>query len=122
MPLSTFLNGGTASQLRGLAWLALSDSGNVLAGTITDDAGGGGTQSWVAGAAVPCRVDPLSARSGVTGGQIDERSTHFVTVPTGTGVSASDRFAVSGRGTFEVTAVRSRTAEQTHIFEVIAIS
>lgn len=122
MSLSTFLNAGTATQLRGLAWLALSDSGSVLALSITDDGGGGGTASWAAGPAVPCRVDPLTARSRVTGGAIDERSTHVVTVPAGVSVSASGRFAITGRGTFEVTAVRSRTAELTHTFEVISIN
>lgn len=124
MPLSTFLNGGTPSQLRGLAWLALSDRGSVLVGTATSDSGGGATQTWVAAGTFDCRVDPINAfgNSRVTGGAIDERSTHIVTVPTGTSVSASNRFAVTGRGTFEITAVRERTGEQTHHFEVIAIS
>lgn len=122
MPLASFLNGGTVSQLRGLAWLALSDRGNPLTLTSTDDSGGGASQSWTAGGTVDCRVDPLTAQSRVTGGQIDERSTHLVTVPPGTSVNASDRFAIAGRGTFEVTATRQRTAEQTTTFEVIQIS
>ena len=29
MPLGTFLNGGTATQLRGLMWLSLSDIGQA---------------------------------------------------------------------------------------------
>lgn len=124
MPLSTFLNGGAPSQLRGLAWLALSDRGSVLVGTATSDSGGGATQAWVAAGTFDCRVDPINAfgNSRITGGVIDERSTHIVTAPPGTSVSTSNRFAITGRGTFEVTAVRDRTAEQTHTFEVIQIS
>jgi hypothetical protein len=94
----------------------------VLTGTNVDDGGGGATPSWAAGTAVPCRLDPLTASSGVTGGQIDERSTHFVTVPPGTTVSTRDRFAIAGRGTFDVTAVREQTAESAQFFEVIQIS
>lgn len=124
MPLSTFLNGGTATQLRGLQWLALSDVGNVGAGTVVSDGGGGGTASWVYGSSIPCRVDPLNDRGigSVIAGRIDERTTHLITVPAGTDVPAASRFAVSGRGTFEVTAVPERTAEWTRVFEVVEIS
>jgi hypothetical protein len=123
MPRSTFLNGRHPTQLRGLAWLSLSESGNVHARTTTSDAGGGATYTWVAGSAVPCRLDPIGDRndSRVVGGRIDERSTHVVTVPSGTSVPSSSRFSVTGRGTFEVTAVRDRTAEFTHTFEVVQI-
>lgn len=122
MGLSTFLDGREPSRLRGLMWLSLSDTGSVLALTSTDDSGGGASQSWVAGSAVPCRIDPLTPNSRVTGGQIDERSTHVVTVAPGGTVSATDRFAISGRGTFEITALREQTSEVAHVFEVIGIT
>jgi len=123
MPIATFLNGTTPVRLRGLLWLSLSETGNVLTATSTSDSGGGASVSWAAGTAVPCRIDPLGAgASRVTGGQIDERSTHVVTVPPGTDVSTGDRFAITGRGTFEITAVRELTAEFAHNFEVLAIS
>jgi hypothetical protein len=122
MPLSTFLNGTVPSQLRGLAWLSLSDVGQIGAGTVTSDTGGGGTTTWAYSGTIACRVDPLSARGGVTGGQIDERSTHRVTVPPGVSVSPANRFAVTGRGTFEVTATHTRTDAETQVFEVIQIS
>lgn len=122
MPLSTFLNGQNPDQLRGLLWLALSDAGYLVAGSITDDSGGGGTMTWTAGTTgIPCRVDPLSDRSRITGGAIDERSTHIITVPPGTTVTAASRFAVAGRGTFEVTATHMQTGELASAFEVIAL-
>lgn len=122
MGLSTFLNGRASSQLRGLMWLSLSETGTVLALTSTDDSGGGASQTWVAGSAVPCRIDPLTSNSRVTGGQIDERSTHLVTIAPGGTVTATDRFAITGRGTFEVTALREQTSELEHVFEVIGIT
>lgn len=123
MSFSTFLDGRPSTQLRGLAWLSLSDTGHVVRATTTDDGGGGISQVWAqAGSALPCRIDPVGSRQQgrVTGGAIDERSTHVVTVPAGTAVGAGERFAVTGRGTFEVTAVRDRTGEWSHQFEVVA--
>jgi hypothetical protein len=126
MPLSTFLNGGTAIQLRGLAWLALSDFGEVGRGTFISDGGGGGTQTWAySSGTVPCSVDPFG-----TGGQdevlvadrLDDRSTHIITTPAGTNVTRADRFRVLGRGTYEVTAVRTATAEWDKTFEAVQVS
>jgi len=122
MPLSTFLDGQDPSQLRGLAWLSLSDTGIRQTASNTSDSGGGVTSSWVAAGTFACRIDPLGASSRLTGGQIDERSTHVVTVPPDAGVGAGDRFAISGRGSFEVTAVHQRTREWLSSFEVIEIS
>lgn len=125
MALATFLNGGTATQLRGVAWLALSETGYLVTRAGTSDGGGGGSFVWSAGTAgVPCRVDPIGDRSdaSMVAGRIDERTTHIVTVPYGTNVGEPARFAVAGRGTFEVTAVRERTAAPTQIFEVLEIS
>jgi hypothetical protein len=57
-----------------------------------------------------------------TGGAIDERSSHIVTLPAGTNVAAANRFVIAGRGTFEVTAVRQRTASLTQVIEVVPTS
>jgi len=124
MPISTFLNGRAPTRLRGLQWLALSDTGSVLTRVSTSDSGGGASQSWTAGSAMSCRIDPIGDRgdSRVVGGRIDERSTHIVTVPAGASVAVTARFSITGRGTFEVTVVRERTAEFTQVFEVIEIS
>ncbi len=124
MSLSTFLNGREPERLRGLLWLALSETGELLTLTSTSDSGGGASQVWgTAASEVSCRIDPLGgAGRDVLGGRIDERSTHVVTVPPGTDVSAADRFVVSGRGTFEVTAARAQTGEAASSFEVLEIS
>lgn len=122
MPLSTFLDGQGLERSRGLLWLSLSDTGTVLRGTVTDDTGGGGTTTWVSAGTVECRLDPLAERgmSRVTGGRINERSTHLVTTPPLSTIEASDRIAIAGRGTFEITAVRERTREWSRQFEVVA--
>lgn len=123
MSFSTFLNGRTSSQLRGLEWLALSDVGTVLSRTFTDDTGGGATATWgTTAGSVPCVTEPLASRSGLMAGRIDERSTHLVTMPAGTIVETDDRLVISGRGTFEVTARRRQTAEWVCEFEVVEVS
>jgi hypothetical protein len=122
MGLASFLNGGTVSQLRGAAFLALSDTGQVGGGSITDDAGGGGTVSYTYGAAVPCRIDPLAGDERVVGARVSERSTHLLTLAPWTPINASDRFQVAGRGTFEVTAVREQTAEPLRFVELVEVS
>jgi head-tail adaptor len=122
MGFSTFLNGAAPTQLRGLAWLSLSDSGILQSLAGTSDAGGGITSAWSNVGTTECRIDPLTARSRITGGQIDERSTHVVTVPPDVVVSGAQRFAITNRGTYEVTAVHDRTEPWLNTFEVIQIS
>lgn len=121
-PLSTFLDGRPYTQLRGAAWLALSDLGHVLSGSVVSDGGGGGTTVWTSAGTVPCRIDPLgSPRRGgqLVGGRIDERATHIVTLPAETPVLVTDRFAIDGRGTFEITEVRDRTNEWSRVLTVV---
>lgn len=124
MPLSTFLNGRDPTRLRGLQWLSLSDTGNVLTRVSTSDSGGGATFTWTTGGTVQCRIDPVTDRgaSRMVGGRIDERSTHVVTVPSGVSVASDSRFLISGRGTFEITATHERTAEWARSFEVLQVS
>lgn len=122
MGLVSFLS-GTATQLRGLTWLALSDTGQVGSGTFTDDGGGGGTLGWAYGSDVPCRIDPLdSPEARVTAGRIDERSTHLLTLPLGTELALTNRFLIDGRGTFEVTALKDTTASSLTLAEVTQIT
>jgi hypothetical protein len=123
VPLSTFLGAHDPFQSRGLMWLALSETGTLLAASSTSDSGGGASESWVAAGTFPCRIDPLgSGNSRVTGGQINEQSTHVVTVMAGAAVTEQNRFAIAGRGTFDVLAVRQRTGEISTVFEVIPAS
>lgn len=123
MPISTFLNGRPSQRLRGLAFFSLSELGYSQALTTVSDGGGGGTASWTSGGTIACRIDPLGgADARVIGGRIDERSTHVVTIPAGGTIPTDARFAIIGRGTFEVTATHQRTAEWVARFEVIQIS
>ena len=121
MSISTFLNDGPVSQLRGLGWLALSDVGQVGAGTAVDDGGGGVTTGWAYGGSIPCRIDPLTTNETLSAGRISDRSTHLVTVPPGTPVTASSRFVIANRGTYEVTGVQDQTGEMMRFFEVVQV-
>jgi hypothetical protein len=98
---------------RGLAGVALADELVLETRSFVSDGGGGGTIAWAASGTVACRVDPLAGGEGedVTANRLSDRSTHLLTVPKGTTVLGADRVVVAGRGTFEVTAVRSRTRE-----------
>jgi len=122
MPIGTFLNGSTPMQLRGAAWLALSDEGRVGSGTIVDDGGGGGTTTWAYGGTIPCRVDPLAGDERIAALKLSDRSTHLITVPPNTAMTTASRFALLAGGTFEVTAVRSRTGELLRFFEAVQVS
>lgn len=125
MPVSTFLNGGTATQLRGLLWLSLSDLGKVGSLTATSDAGGGATMTWAFGPDIPCRIDPVSSSGEdetIVATRLSDRSQYVITVPAGTTVTTNNRFAVTGRGTFEVTAVRSRTGQWATFVEAVPVS
>lgn len=121
-PLTTFLDGRPASQLRGLMWMALSDTGHVVNQVSTDDAGGGVTQVWTAGTAIPCRIDDLAGGENLAAGRISDRSTHLITVPPNMVPTPIDRFAIDGRGTFEITGVRNRTREWAQLLEVVQVN
>jgi hypothetical protein len=89
--------------------------------TANDDGGGGGTFVYTAGSALACRIAPVGAQSGQIANQVNERTTHVVTVPPNASITADDRFAVTGRGTYEVTAVRQRTGAPLREIEVVAV-
>ena len=105
---------------RGLITEGLSKSGWTLSGTVADDGGGGGTVSVVAGGTVACRIDAMgeTGESSVAN-RISDRSTHLITLPPSTDVTTEDQFYVSGRGTYEVTAVREHTGEFTTVIEAV---
>jgi hypothetical protein len=113
MPIGTFLNGTTPARLRGLLWLSLSETGNVLAATSTSDSGGGATVAWVAGTAVPCRIDPINAFGKPDHGRRDRRALDACRDRPARHErrQTDNRFSITGRGTFEITAVRQLTAE-----------
>lgn len=124
MPITTFMHDrSTATQLRGLTWLTLTETGMAYAGSATGDSGGGAVYAWSSRGTTECRLDPAGGRGGrLVGGRIDERSTHVATVPADYSVDVTDRFVVIGRGTFEVTATHDRTDSVTvSRFELIEI-
>ena len=122
MGIGTFLNGRDPEALRGLQFFALSEVAEIQTLQSTSDSGGGATRSWVSMGTFPCRIDPLSASAaGMTGGQIDERSTHLVTTTTSAQPASSGQVVIPNRGTYEVTATRDRTAGVVVQFEVIQI-
>lgn len=119
MPISTSLHDNVPTTLRGLRFLALSETGYVLRGTVTDNQGGGASSSYGTVGTVDCRVDPVGGRETVIANRIDERTTHLITVPPQTNVAAEDRFQISGIGDFEITAVQVRTDEQVRLLEAV---
>lgn len=118
-PISTTAHDVVPTRLRGLAFLALSQTGRVLTRTLTDDAGGGQTEGYTSGSDLPCRIDPVGGGESEIANRIDERTTHKITVPPATVVSAADRFQIDGVGSFEITAVRTRTDESVRVLEAV---
>ncbi len=123
MPLSTFLNGRAPTTSRGLQWLSFTDEAIIQTPTATSDAGGGATEVWQNAGTVPCRIYPVTIRGkgAVIGGQINERSTHFCSMPPATSVNTADRILARG-GTFEVTMVLETTDAFTTRVEVIQVA
>ena len=117
-PISTTLHDVTPTRLRGLTFLSLSDTGQIWRGTFTDNLGGGGTFTFSAVGTVACRIDPVAGGEDVIAARIDERTTHRITVPPATDVSAKDRFRI-GADEYEITAVQTRTDEQVRVLEAV---
>ena len=111
-PLSTFLDGRAPT--RGIAWLSLSETGNVLKHSVSSDSGGGQTESYAQQSSVPCRIDPLGGagiKQGEVAGRISDRSNYLITLPAGTEITLDDDFQITGVGRFEITALRLTTSE-----------
>lgn len=116
------LTGGGFAATRGVALLAFGDVGQVGAGSIVSDGGGGGTLTWAYGGDVPCRLDPLTGGESSASARLVDRSTHLLSVPAGTSLTAASRFRVTGGGTYEVLAVRDATDEPARFAEVVAVA
>lgn len=105
---------------RGLVTEALSGTAVIYSGTIVDDGGGGGTYTALATGTAICRIDALGGNEGEIADRISDRSTHLVTLPAETSITTAQDLSISGRGTFEVTAVREHTDELARFVEVVA--
>lgn len=116
--MSLFTSLKDAPPTRGLVSTALTETANVLSGTVVDDGGGGGTVAHVASGTIACRIDTLSGSEREIAERISDRSTHLVTLPAGTEVTTSSDLRINGRGTFEVTAVREHSNELARFVEV----
>lgn len=117
MSLFTFLK--DTPPTRGLATFALTETANVLSGTVIDDGGGGGTAVVTAGGTIACRIDTLTASERQAVGRISDASTHLVTLPANTTITAAADLAIAGRGTFEVTGVHEHSNELARFVEVV---
>lgn len=104
---------------RGLVTEALSESGNTITAGAVDDGGGGASFSETAGETLVCRLDTLGGSERAD--RLSGRSTHLLTLPAGAAVTTADTFQITGRGTFEVTAVRENTGELARFAEVVAL-
>jgi hypothetical protein len=123
MPISTFLNGRASTRLRGAKFLAFSDTGNIQRRTATSDSGGGASWAWNTVGTAACRVYPVSIRGQgrLTGGALDEHTTHFGAFPVGTSIDTPDRVVIAGRGTFDVTLALNRTDALTRVVELMQV-
>ena len=121
MPRATFLNGSSYTRLRGAISIFLSDTGYVLNSSGTTDSGGGQVETWGTAGTFACKVETLSGGENVVGEKLSDRSTHLVTLPPNSTVDHNDRFKVNG-DTYEITAVRTHTAEFTRTLEAVQVS
>ncbi len=85
--------------------------------TLTPDGTGGYSESWQAVGTVRVRLYPQNSRAmaeTVAGAQVLSVTRWFVTMPTGTEVSASDRLLIDNR-TFEILEVNNGEMYQTAV-------
>ena len=119
VPLSTFLNGRPPDPAaRPAVAVLVGDAARCCRSRTPPTPGAGYLRCGRPAATVPCRIDPLSGGEEITANRISDESTHLVTVPAGTRVIANQRFAIVGRGTFDITVVREATGELARTFEV----
>lgn len=90
----------------------------------SEQSGGGGERdSWTPDAPdawIPCAIAPIgSGEDNSASDQLDERTTHILSLPRGSAIADKDRAEVEDVGVFEVTAIRLRSLEVTRRVEVI---
>jgi head-tail adaptor len=105
------------ARLRADSETLMPDAATRHAQAVVSDGGGGFTETFTAAGTFSCHVAPIGGGERVVGGRISDRTTHVLSVPAGTTISAADRVVVDGK-TFEVTAVRTRSWEIVRRVEV----
>lgn len=95
------------TRMRAIQESALPGTATIRRLTRVSDGGGGYTEQWTDIATVACRLAPVGGGEGVTGGRVDDRTTHIITLPALTDVTEADRLLTGGQ-TFEATLVRTR--------------
>jgi hypothetical protein len=111
------------AEIREELHIVLPEIGRVLRQTKASTPGGGYKETFTP--VVPdidCAIKPVSAANGMSGNQLDDRTTDLVQVPALTEVTADDRIEIDGWGTFEVTFVRKRSEELLRTIEVKAMA
>jgi head-tail adaptor len=107
------ITAGELASARATALQTLDTTAVVHAQSTVSDGAGGTTESFTPGSSIKARLAPAGGgERGSTGSRVDDRTTHIITLPAGTTVTAADRIVLGGR-TYEATAVRRRTNEIT---------
>jgi hypothetical protein len=108
------------AEIRAEALETMQDGARILTRTTTPTKGGGQKETWTPGDIVPCRLAPLSATGGRSGGEaapssgdrVEDRLKAWITLPFGTEVTARDRIEVIGAKTYEVEGILPRVVDQ----------
>jgi hypothetical protein len=93
----------------------LPDTATIFALTEAPDGEGGSSEDWAPLGSSPCRIDPYGGPTSSRGAggegashaaeRVDSRTSHIVTFPAETGVSAESRLEIAGV-TYEVLVLR----------------
>lgn len=105
--MSDGLTAAEVAEMRADAEAQLLNTGRILRYSKVSDGAGGWKESYVPGPELPCAIAPIgrTGSSSTTGDRLNEASTHVVTVPAATEVSAPDRCEVEGV-VYSITALR----------------
>jgi head-tail adaptor len=90
--------------------IGLTGEATIFKNEPTDDGGGSLKDKWVEVEKIDARVDPLVAAKpiGLVADQINEESTHIISLDAGADVSTSSRIEIDGK-MWAVTGKRTRT-------------
>lgn len=92
--------------------LGLTGEATILINESVDDGGGAPKSSWVPGATVRARIDPLTSSSrtfrSLMGDAVTEETSHIVSFDAGTEIDTDNRIEMNGQ-TYAITAKLDRT-------------